>query len=101
VPDGREFQTKLELGWQMIQRVHAEGFPFAAIACDCHYGRSAWLRDQMVAAGLEYYADVPADTKVYLQPPVIGIPQTSGGRKPKSGVSSHHPPCALIACGST
>lgn len=81
VPDDREFQTKLELGWQMIQRVHAEGFPFAAVACDCHYGRSAWLRDQMAAAGLEYYADVPADTKVYLQPPVIGIPQNKRGKK--------------------
>ena len=81
VPDDREFQTKLELGWQMIQRVQAEGFPFEAIACDCHYGRSAWLRDQMAAAGLEYYADVPADTKVYLQPPVIGIPQNKRGKK--------------------
>ena len=58
VPDDRQFQTKLELGWQMIQRVHAEAFPFAAIACDSHYGRSAWLRDQMAAAALEYYADV-------------------------------------------
>jgi SRSO17 transposase len=81
VPDDREFQTKLELGWQMIQRVHSEGFPFVAIACDSHYGRSTWLRDQMTAAGLEYYADVPADTKVYLQPPVIGIPQNKRGKK--------------------
>jgi SRSO17 transposase len=81
VADDREFQTKLELGWQMIQRVYAEGFPFEAVACDCHYGRSAWLRDQMTAAGLEYYADVPADTKVYLQPPVIGIPQNKRGKK--------------------
>ncbi|MBK7893668.1 MAG: transposase [Anaerolineaceae bacterium] len=32
VPDDREFQTKLTLGWQMIQRVHAEGFPFVAVA---------------------------------------------------------------------
>jgi SRSO17 transposase len=81
VPDDREFQTKLELGWQMIQRVQAEGFPFEAIACDCHYGRSAWLRDQMAAADWEYYADVPADTKVYRQPPVIGIPQNKHGKK--------------------
>jgi SRSO17 transposase len=81
VPDDREFQTKLELGWQMIQRVHSEGFPFEAIACDSHYGRSGWLRDQMTAVGLEYYADVPADTKVYLQLPVIGIPQNKRGKK--------------------
>lgn len=81
VPDDRTFQTKLALGWQMIQRVQAEGFPFAAIACDTLYGRSAWLRDQMMATGLEYYADVPADTKIYRQPPVIGIPHNKRGRK--------------------
>ncbi|MBK7895050.1 MAG: transposase [Anaerolineaceae bacterium] len=72
-----------------------------AVACDSHYGRSAWFRDQMSAASLEYYADVPADTKVYLQPPVIGIPQNKRGRKPISDVSSHHAPCARIACGTT
>jgi SRSO17 transposase len=81
VPDDRQFQTKLELGWQMIQRVHAEAFPFAAIACDSHYGRSAWLRGQMAAAALEYYADVAANTQVYLQPPVMGIPQNKRGKK--------------------
>lgn len=81
VPDDRRFQTKLELGWQMIQRVQAEGFPFEAVAYDSHYGRSAWLRDQMSAASLEYYADVPADTNVYLQPPVIGVPQNKRGKK--------------------
>ncbi len=99
--DDREFQTKLELGWQMIQRVHAEGFPFAAIACDSHYGRSAWLRDQMTAAGLEYYADVPADTKVYLPARWGHTPKTSRGKKAQTRVLPHHAPCASIAYGTT
>ena len=81
VPAERRFQSKLELGWQMIQRVQGEGLPFVAVAFDSHYGRSAWLRDQVTAAGLEYYADVPADTRVYLHPPVIGVPQNKRGKK--------------------
>jgi SRSO17 transposase len=28
------FQTKIQLGWQMIQRAQAAGIPFAAVACD-------------------------------------------------------------------
>ncbi len=81
IPADRHFQTKLELGWQMIQRVQAQGLPFEAVAFDTLYGRSAWLRDQLAEAGLEYYADVPADTKVYLEPPVVGIPQNKQGPK--------------------
>ena len=83
IPSDRHFQTKPELGWQMIRRVQERGLPFEAVAFDTLYGRSAWLRDQLAAAGLEYYADVPADTKVYLEPPVIGVPQNKRGPKAK------------------
>ncbi len=83
IPLDRQFQTKLELGWQMIRRVQERGLPFEAVAFDTLYGRSAWLRDQLTAIGLEYYADVPADTKVYLEPAVIGVPQNKRGPKAK------------------
>jgi SRSO17 transposase len=39
IPDNRHFQTKLELGLQMIKRAQAEGVPFAAVAFDTLYGR--------------------------------------------------------------
>jgi SRSO17 transposase len=81
IPPERQFQTKPELGWQMIQRVHEEGLPFAGVAFDTLYGRNPWLRDQVASVGLEYYADVPANTLVYLQPPVIGIPNNKRGPK--------------------
>lgn len=83
IPEERHFQTKPELGWQMVQRVQERELPFEAVAFDTLYGRSAWLRDQLTAAGLEYYADVPVDTKVYLARPVIGIPQNKRGPKAK------------------
>jgi SRSO17 transposase len=83
VPTDRVFQTKIELGWQMIQRARANGLPFEAVACDTLYGRNNWLRSQMNAAGIEYYADVPVNTPLYLSPPAIGRPTTPTGRTAK------------------
>jgi SRSO17 transposase len=95
LPVERAFATKIELGWQLIQRVKAKGLPFEAVACDDLYGRSGWLRDQMEAAGIEYYADVPRNTLVYLNKPEIGIPKPEPGQpgpKPRrKRVLSPHP----------
>jgi SRSO17 transposase len=79
----RHFQTKPELGWQMIQRVKARGLPFEAVAFDSLYGQNPWLRNQLATVGLEYYADVPASLRVYLECPVIGWPQNKRGPKAK------------------
>jgi len=65
----------------MLQRAQAEGVPFDAVACDGLYGRSFWLRQQMDQAGIEFYADIPCDTKVYLSEPKIGISQNKHGPK--------------------
>jgi hypothetical protein len=59
----------------MIERVTGEGLPFEIVCCGTLYGRSYWLRRKMSGAGLVYYADVPADTKVYLEKPVVGRPK--------------------------
>jgi SRSO17 transposase len=69
IPDSRLFQSKVELGWAMIERATANGVPFEAVACDIWYGRSTWLRDHLAQAGLEYYADVPAGASVHLVEP--------------------------------
>jgi SRSO17 transposase len=85
LPPERRFATKIELGWEMIQRVQAQGLPFDAVACDDVYGRSTWLRDKLDGAGLIYMADVPSTTQVYLEKPVLGVPEPvpgQRGRKP-------------------
>jgi SRSO17 transposase len=81
VPPERMWQTKPELGWQMIQRVRAAGLPFEAVACDSLYGRDTTLRDRLAEADIQYYADVPANTQVYLTKPEIGLPVHRRGRK--------------------
>jgi len=83
VPANRTFASKIQLGWRMIQRVKTEGLPFEIVCCDTLYGRSQWLRRQIAAAGLIYLADVPCDTRVYLTPPVVGLPQTPDGQPKK------------------
>lgn len=84
IPKERRFKTKVELGWGMIEQVQANGLPFEVVACDCLYGRSAWLRGQLREVKLTYMAEVPCDTQVYLQEPVLGVPprRSSQGRPP-------------------
>ena len=84
IPPTRQFATKVELGWQMIQRVLAAGVPFEVLLCDDLYGRSQWLRHQLRTAKVVYLADVPADTHVYLRQPMVGVPVARGrqGRPP-------------------
>jgi len=81
IPPERQFETKIELGWKMIERVEAKGLPFDAVACDDLYGRSTWLRDKMDGAGIIYLADVPCTSQVYLDKPILGVPEPVPGRR--------------------
>ena len=84
IPPDLTFETKIEKGWAMIQRAQSQGLSFEAVACDDLYGRSTWLRDQMDGAGIVYMADVPCNTQVYLEKPVLGVPERKqGSRGPK------------------
>lgn len=51
IPADRTFQTKPELGWQMIQRALANAVPFEAVLMDELYGRKAKLRQDLDQAG--------------------------------------------------
>jgi len=71
IPSERYFQTKVELGWQMIEQAQATGLSFEAVAFDSLYGRSYWLRERCEQASLEYYADIPNNYLLYRQVPVL------------------------------
>jgi SRSO17 transposase len=72
----RTFKTKIELGWEMIQRAQSNGLPFEAVGCDDLYGRADWFRAEMDRADIIYMADVPRTTQVYLECPTFGVPET-------------------------
>jgi SRSO17 transposase len=83
LPTERQFQTKPELGWQLIQRLRQRGIPFTAVAMDDLYGRNTKLCQQLDKAGIEYYGDIPANTTVYLDCPKLASWLTKRGKVAK------------------
>ena len=84
IPSERSaFQTKIELGWQMIEKAKASNLSFVAVAFDSLYGRSFWLREQCEQAGIEYYADIPANQQLYLSYPELEFDVTKHGKPSK------------------
>jgi SRSO17 transposase len=65
----------------MVRRAKTEQLPFEAVLCDDLYGRSGKLRAALDGDGVLYMADVPSNLRVYLEQPVIGIPEPQPGRK--------------------
>ena len=84
VPKDIEFKTKPELGWEMIKTVREEGTLRGRwVACDEEFGRDTAFLDKVNGIELWYYAEVPHDTRIWLERPATAIPEWSGrGRKP-------------------
>jgi hypothetical protein len=68
----------------MILQARKNQIPFKFVDMDAHYGQQAWLLSRLAAENMEYMAEIPADTRVYLAYPPVGIPARKGnkGRKP-------------------
>ncbi len=77
----KAFETKPELGLKMIRRARAEQLPFEAVLCDDLYGRSSKFRIELDREGVLYMADVPSNLRVYLEKPIVGIPEPKPGKK--------------------
>jgi len=84
VPPGVAFRTKNELAWEMIESLAREGsVPHRWVAFDEAFGRDSVLLDRIAGLGLWYFAEVPQDTRAWLQRPATEVPAWSGrGRKP-------------------
>ena len=59
----------------MIARAQAAGVPFERVACDELYGRGNVFRKTLDSWGLQYAAQVPSTTYVYLSEPRIDVPK--------------------------
>ena len=91
IPAERRFETKIQLGLKMVKRVKAQGMPFDLLACDALYGRDSQFRADLAAAHVQYAAQVPADTWVYLSEPHVGIPPKRGTRgRPRTRLQVLH-----------
>jgi len=81
IPLERSLMTKTELALQQIEHAQANGLPFEVVGCDSLYGRDRQFRADLDAREVLYMADIPSDTMVYLEKPVIGVPDTPPGKK--------------------
>ena len=75
LPPERSFASKPDLGLQMILQAQARRLPFELVACDDLYGKSRKLRATLDAAQIQYAAEIPGNTQVYLQRPKVGVPR--------------------------
>ena len=83
MPEELTFQTKPELGWQLVKQMQDRKIPFVAVTMDDLYGRNETLRQNLNTAEIEYYGDIPVNTKVYLEKPQIIYPLTQRGKPSK------------------
>ena len=83
--DRREYKTKIELAWEMIEESLTNKLRFKWVAFDALYGNSAWLLRKVEQAGLTFVGDVHCDQHLYLENPKPYLPESKGGkgRKPK------------------
>ena len=84
VPEEIVFQTKPQLGWEMINSVRkAKTLRVRWLVCDEGFGRNTSLLDNIAESGLWYFAEVPHDTRVWTTRPVTAVPVWLGrGPKP-------------------
>ena len=80
VPQEVVFQTKAQLGLQMIRAFVKGGLLFGWVSMDCHYGEQPWLLKTLADEGICYMADIPCDTHIFLDRPHTEIPQRKGNR---------------------
>ncbi|MFQ6043927.1 MAG: IS701 family transposase [Candidatus Poribacteria bacterium] len=93
VPEEIGFQTKAELGLQMIRAFQAKALPFGWVSMDAHYGEQPWLLKQLTNDDICYMADIPCDTRIFPDCPKTEIPQRKGTR-------GRHPTKPRIVPGS-
>ena len=80
IPAKRIFASKPEIGLALIRRAKANGLPFSVIGCDSLYGRSHEFRTSLDHEGFLYMADIPDNMLVYLEKPIVGVPQDPPGK---------------------
>lgn len=80
VPEDVIFKTKAELALEMILRARDNDVPFGWVGMDSFYGEQPWLRNEIDSKGMIYIADIPNDTRVWLNNPKTGIPERKGDR---------------------
>jgi SRSO17 transposase len=78
VSEGVGYQSQGELGLERLLEAKGRGFPLGWVGMDRGYGSKPWLLARLEQEGIEYMADVPCDTRVWLSTPKVGVPPGQG-----------------------
>jgi len=81
IPDTVKFQTKAELGVEMLNEVRKH-LSLAWVNGDGFYGEQPVLLDRLEQEGMRYCFDIPCDTRVYLEPPAFHVPPRTHAKGP-------------------
>jgi SRSO17 transposase len=79
-PEMIKFQTKHDLGLEMIDNAIKEEIPFSHVAMDGFYGENPALLNELENRGVIFVADIASNTQVYLEKPFVKIPEKKGSR---------------------
>lgn len=85
IPEDVEFQTKAQLGWELLKKAEERKVLFSCIGMDCHYGEQPWLLEKIEGKGWDYIADIPCNTRAWKKLPKTEVPERKGnkGAKPR------------------
>ena len=81
IPEHVGFQTKPELGVELIERARAFGIDRAPVLGDAAYGDSTRLRSALHAQGIEYVLSIKAETTIFQAGTVFAVPDRAPGSK--------------------
>jgi SRSO17 transposase len=81
IPETVTFQTKPELGVDLIERTAGWEVPDAPVLGDCAYGDSTALRTRLNAAERRYVLSVSAETTVFAPETIFDVPALRPGGK--------------------
>jgi SRSO17 transposase len=80
----REYHTKPELAWRIVERQRKAGIRFSYVCADGLYGDNFEFCRRLDDSGEKFLVHVHSDQRVFLDEPQIAVPSASGrGRKPR------------------
>jgi SRSO17 transposase len=84
VPEELSYQTKPEIGLELLQNALQRGeLPFRWVTADALYGDSPLFRDGIAALNKWYLMEVRCTTRIWLERPEVAVPPWKGrGRRP-------------------
>lgn len=96
IPGEVEFQTKPELGVDLIERAAGWDMPRAPVLGDQAYGDNTVLRERLHDAEFEYVLSVGAETKVFTSETTFTVPENTAGKgRPRSRPRPDRDPVAI------